>query len=304
MITSANKRLYDFFLNELNQNTQNVEFSGNFMFKFWQQGANVNEFEILYKNSENPDDINFLTKEVVPVVDVQQIEIPYVHRNERSEFEKEFYVAIRIEYDVNEFNQRIIEFDEDNAKYQALLEQLDDMRNNLVYNDGDFKYALKIKQPQKVNVFKYNGDYYQILAVNMNLSSVKFGNFGSEMSIYLGLTQSETTNDDFILDIVEANFITVKSTKVNPVLGSNTYEEETRVRSRNWQVQCTVNYRGNTVDNRLWDEVHARSNMKQEYELRIKQGSLDYTERVYITNLNTIIINNSVEQITFTAERV
>lgn len=304
MITSANKRLYDFMIAKLNENSFGVTFDGNFIFKFWQQGSGYQEFEILYKDPDSADDIHYLTKEVVPVVDVQTIEIPYVEKNIRADYEKELYFTIRVESKVNEFNQRIIEFDDADEKYQAVLEVLDNIRNTLTYQDGDYRYTFKVKEPQKVNVFKYSGDYYQIFSLNFNLSSVQNGFFGNEMKFYLGQTQSQTTNNDFVLDNVEANIIMAKETRpVGPFTTGDSQEQKTFVNSRNWQLHITVNYRNNTVDNLIWNELHSQSAVRQPYELRVVQGSLDYTFRVFITNANAVIRNNSIEQIHFVAER-
>jgi len=303
--TPGNKRLYDFFLQQLNANTYGVTFDGNFMFRFWAQGSGTHEFEILYKDAENTEDLNYLTKEVVPVVDISHIEIPFVERNIRSDFEKEFYIGIRIEATINEFNQRILEFKEDNVKYAALLEAIDNMRNTLTYTVDDYKYTVKIKEPRKVNVFKYNGDYYQLLAVNFNITSVKDGFFGNEMKFYLGTTQTQTLSEDYLLDNVETNLIIGKLTHVYDPKAANFYEQKTNINSRNWQGQFTINYRGFPGEELVWQELHLLNDTAvRTYTLRITQNDLDYNLNVVLTNINAIIRNNSIIRLTFTAERV
>lgn len=301
MFTSANKELYDFFLNKLNANSFGVEFSGNFIFKFWPQGSGVNEFEIIYKE-EQQDDINYLTKEVVPVVDIQTIEIPFVEQNKRSDFEKEFYIAVRIEYDVNEFNQRVIEFDEDNPKYQAILETLDDIRQNLTYTYNGFKYTFKVKEPQKVNVFKYSGSYYQIFALNFNASRVLTGFYGNEMEFFL----AEQGQPLAKLDVVEADVMVGKSTSVFNEITFTATDQNTKINSRNWQAQVTINYRGIAVDNLIFNEMLATSTetIVKPYSFRMRQAGVDYDYLVYITSANSSFRNNSLETLTFQLERV
>ena len=95
MFYSKNKRLYDLILDKLNENTQDVTFSGNYMFEFNQQLASGNSknFSIV---SRNADSLDFTTTDIVPLVDVQSIQIPFVEKNKRDDWEREFYVAIEI----------------------------------------------------------------------------------------------------------------------------------------------------------------------------------------------------------------
>ena len=301
MISSANKSLYDFFLEKLNENTLGVEFSGNFMFKFWPQGSGINEFEILYK-SEESEDLNFLTKEVVPLVDLQTIEIPFVEKNKRSDFEKEFYVAIRIEYDVNDFNQRVIEFDENNIKYQAILETLESIRDTLTYTYEGFKYTFKVKEPQKVNVFKYSGSYYQILALNFNASRVQSGFYGNEMQFFIA-EQGQSLSQ---LDVVEADIMMGKNTSSFNEIAFTATDQQTKINSRTWQAQVTINYRGNAVDNLIFNEMLAINAGKivQPYQFRMTQGGVNYNYDVFLTSANITFRNNSLETLTFQLERV
>jgi hypothetical protein len=301
MISSGNKSLYDFFLEKLNQNSLGVEFSGNFMFKFWPQGSGVNEFEILYK-SEESEDLNFLTKEVVPLVDIQTIEIPFVEKNKRSDFEKEFYVAIRVENDVNEFNQRVIEFDENNIKYQAILETLESIKETLTYNFQGFKYTFKVKEPQKVNVFKYSGSYYQILALNFNASRVQTGFYGNEMKFSLG-EQGESLEE---LDIVEVDIMSGKNTSVFNEITFQSTDQKTKINSRTWQAQLTINYRGTNVDNLVFNEMIALDTdlIFKPYDLRLEQAGEIYDYEVLITSVNGNFRNNSLQTLTFQLEKV
>lgn len=311
--TSGKKRLYDIFLDRLNENPYGVTFSGNFMFKFWQQGQGINEFEIMYKETDvdgNPTSLEFGSEEVVPLVDVQTMQIPFVERNDRSDWEKEFYIAIRVEYDVNEFNQRVIEFKEDNLKYQALLETLTRMRDNLLFEEGGYKYVFKVKEPVEVNVFKYNGNYYQIVAVNMNLTSVAQGFFGNETELYFGLESDSSFTDDnnYYLDFTEIQVLLGKETTVLAPVEEK--EHRVHINKRNWNAQVTINFNGNTADKLIEQEVHAlTTNNREKYNIRLKRGDgsndtdFDYTRVVYITNGNVIYVNNSIVSITFQVER-
>ena len=312
--TSAKKRLYDIFLERLNDNSFGVEFSGNFMFRFWQQGQGINDFEIMYKEVDeegNPTDLMYKVKEVVPVVDVQSIEIPFVERNRRSDFEKEYYVAIRVEYGINEFNQRIIEFDEQDVKYQALLESLATIGENLLFEKDGFKYAFKVKEPSDVNIFKYNGDYYQLLAVGFTLTSIKKGYFGNETQVYFGLASDNNFGPtlDYQLDFTEMQVMVSKETTVLAPVDEK--EHKVHINKRHWSSQITINYIGNIGDNLLKQEVHGLvTDNREKYQIRFKRGDgskstdYDYTREVYVTNANIIYATNAVVNLTFEVERV
>lgn len=306
MFTSGNKEIYDLFLERLNENSLGIEFSGNFIFKFWQQGGGINEFEIIYK-SEEKQDLNYLTKEVVPVVDIQTIEIPYVEKNNRSDFEKELYVAIRIEYDVNEFNQRVIEFNDNNNMYQALLETLESIRNTLTYNYNGYKYTFKVKEPQKVNIFKYNGNYYQIFALNFNVSRVEKGVYGNEFSFYLS-SLNQPIDETHLLDVYESSLIVGKNTFSNNDITFVATDQETNITSRSFQAQLTVNFRGLDYipDELLFKELMTNDNttIVKPYNFRMSYNGQNYDKTVYVTSLNSVFRNNSIQQITFQLERV
>lgn len=312
--TSGKKRLYDILIERLNSNSLGVEFSGNFMFRFWQQGTGINEFEIMQKEVDeegNPLSLEFTQKEVVPVVDIQSIEIPFVERNKRSDWEKEYYIAIRVEYKVNEFNQRVIEFDEDDVKYQALLESLATIGDNLLFTKDGYKYAFKVKEPSDVNIFKYSGNYYQILAVGFTLTSIEQGYFGNETQVYLAAlddTNFGLTND-YRLDFTDVQVLLSKETTVlAPV---ELKEHKVHINKRHWSARITINYLGNVADNLLKEEVHGLvEDNRKKYQIRFKRGDgtktsdYDYVREVYVTNANVIYATNSVVNITFDVERV
>ena len=133
MFYSKNKRLYDLILTKLNENTQDVVFSGNYMFEFNQQLAGNGNFNFSVV-SRDADALEFSSTDIVPLVDVQSIQIPFVEDNERDDWEREFYVAIEIPATRNAVtNESIIEFDEANPKYQAVLETLEYMVSNLTF---------------------------------------------------------------------------------------------------------------------------------------------------------------------------
>ena len=299
MFSSVRKELFDLWLNLLNTNTKGVEFSGNYTFRFWSQNQTEQEFHIVRKNE---DKLEFDVDKVVPVVDVQTIEIPFVERNDRRDYEQEYYIAVKVDRKIDpDTKQVIIDFDEESPTYQAVLETVETIRTNLTFPAATSKWTIKIKEPSKVNTFKFSGSYYTIIAVNMTLTRIELGFFGNETTIKFGL-ESDTLTDDYLLDIVEADFIVSKGA-VNPVKILDDQVQRSRPINRTWSMQMTVNFLNNEADKLLWQEIHV-GHVGRRYKISVKDSIVDYSHIVVVTNINTTIRNNSVVKITFTVERV
>jgi hypothetical protein len=299
-MTSQRRRIYNWFVDTLNTNTQNVEFSGNFVFKFWAQQHGKNDFEII---SQNEESLDFESREVVPVVNIQSIEIPFVEQNKRSDFEQEYYVALRVENRIDEdTNQVVIEFDDTDPKYVAMIETINTIRNQLTFSYDGFKFTVKAREPQVVETFKYNGNYYTIFSLVLNMTAINAGFYGNEMEFFLA-SQGGTLAK---LDVIEADVMTGKQTSVFNEITFDGTDQKTHVNSRSWQGQITVNYRGNAVDNLIFNELMATDTdlIVKPYDLRLRQNGVNYNYIVFITSVNASFKNNSVETLTFQVERV
>lgn len=303
-MTSQRQRIYNWFIDTLNTNTQDVTFSGNFVFKFWAQQHGVQDFEIINKNDEQLD---FEALEVVPVVNTQSIEIPYVEKNNRSDFEQEYYIALRIENRIDEdTNQQVLEFDQTDPKYLALLETVSTIRDTLSFTYDGFKFTVKAREPQVVQTFKYNGNYYTLFAITLNMSAVEFGFYGNEMSFFLA-PETATISNTHLLDTYQVDMIIGKQTLVYNNIDFTATDQQTQVNSRNWQSQITINYRGSDYvpDTLLFNELMADSNqtISRKYRFRATQNGVNYDKLVVITSINGTYRNNSVQQITAQIER-
>ena len=309
MFNSKNKRLYDLILSKLNENTQDVVFSGNYMFQFNQQLAGGNNFSIV---SRSADALEFSTTDIVPLVDIQSIQIPFVENNQRDDWEREFYVAIEIPQTTDATsNEMVIEFDESNPRYQAVLETLENMASNLTFIEDGYKYTFKVKEPTKVNVMVYNGKYYQLLALTFNLTSLSEGFFGNETELYFGLASDASFGEtsDYLLDNVEFNEIVAKTVRATSNIDDT--EEGYTTDKRIWQSTITTNFNGNVADMLLYKEKMAQYGLNLLYQVKITNKNLntlvsenlDYTINVYVTNVNITYRNNVVDQLTFKLER-
>ena len=171
MRISDKQIMFDILLDKLNENTKGVTFGGNCWFKFEQtpSGMPNGNFEVI---SLNEDALDYTKTEYVPLVDIQDIEVPFVEKNKRSDYEREFYVAIKIDREQDEFNNRKLEFTESNDTFQAVLETVNSLKETLSYTetieqdgvDVDYKFTFKVKQPRRQGYFKWNKIYYQIIS--------------------------------------------------------------------------------------------------------------------------------------------
>ena len=299
-MTSQRKRIFNWFVDTLNQNSQNVEFSGNFIFKFWAEQQGTTDFEII---SQSEETLDFESREVVPVVSIQNIEIPFVEKNNRSDFEQEFYVALRVDNRIDETtNQIVIEFDDTDPKYMALIETINTIRTQLSFPYDGFKFTVKAREPQVVQTFKYNGNYYTIFSLILNMTAISTGFYGNEMEFFLAAQGGSLAQ----LDVIEADIIVGKNTSVFNEITFDGTDQKTHVNSRSWQAQITVNYRGTAVDNLIFNEMLALNTdlIVQPYNLRMRQNQVNYNYLVFITSVNANFRNNSVQTLTFQLERV
>ena len=306
MFSSVKKRVFDLVVGKLNGSTQDVVFDGNFMFKFIQ--GDTKNFEII---TQKTDYLDFQSQEIVPVVDAQNIQVPFVDKNERDDFEREFYIAIEVPSTIGVNNQVVIEFQESNPTYQAILETIETFKSDLTFVEGDYKYTFKVKEPTQVNYWKYNSKYYQLVAFTLNLTSLKFGYFGNETQLYLGLKTDELFDktSDYELDFLQFTPSASKETRPNSLAGAT--ENNVAINKRTWFVDLTVNFRGNLCDMLLQREVDAVVDNDLIYQLTVVKNTLsedlgetyEYTRDVYVTTSNATYTKNDVDTITIRLER-
>lgn len=299
-MTSQRKRIYNWFVETLNTNNQNVEFSGNFIFKFWAQQHGEKNFEII---SESEETLDFVSREVVPVVNIQSIEIPFVEQNKRSDFEQEYYVALKVNNRIDEAtNQVVIEFDDTDPKYVAMIETINTIKNQLTFTFDGFKFTVKAREPQVVDTFKYDGNYYTIFSLVLNMTAIESGFYGNEMEFFIAPQGTSLSK----LDVIEADIMSGKQTSVFNEITFDGTDQKTHINSRSWQAQVTINYRGNSVDNLIFNELMSLNTdlIVKPYDFRMRQDGVNYNYVVYITSVNASFRNNSVETLTFQVERV
>ena len=295
MFTSVNEKVFDIVLNELNANTQGARFEGNFTFKFWTQpSAKIQEFHIIKTN----ETLEYEAEEVAPFVDVNFIEIPFNEQNKRSDMELEYYVAVRIDEERSERGRADIKFNKENKYYQAIMETIENMRSQLTYTGEGYKVTFKVKEPQKVNIFKFNSNYYQLFALTFTASKIEVGRFGNDFKLYFGQVGGTLTQ----LDTVETTLIMSKIE--HDKTATTEKDKKTTVQYRSFEVRATINFNERDVDKLLLNEVViaglAENDNRVNYDVRLYQeGSFDITRSMKVMGGNMTFQNNVVETITF-----
>lgn len=305
MFSSKVKLVFDLILSKLNLNTQGVTYDGNFMFEFSRAGDN--NFKITTLN-----ELEYVETEIVPVVDVQTIQVPFVEANDRDDWERELYFAIYIPETTHSVTgEQVIEFDDTNPRYQAILETINTFDTTLTFTSGSYKYTFKVKEPTKVGVFTYNGKYYQILAMTFNITSIQTGFFGNETKMYFGKKDDVSfgMTSDYQIDFVEFAEVVGKTSRPNSNVNST--EETYSNDKRTWEANVTCNFNGNVADILLYREKRASAAIDTLYQIKISNSALntyvgenlDYTYDVTVKDINVIYRNNIVDQITFKVQR-
>jgi hypothetical protein len=301
MLTSVNKKIFDLVLSVLNSKGEDkgVIFSGNFLFKFFQQSPrNTQEFSILEKRDNT---LELGTKEVVPVVNVENIEIPFNELNKRSDWEATYWVAIKVPDGEDMGGNRIIEFDNEDPRYQALMEGYQELKNTLSFDGDGFRASFKVREPQKVNTFIHEGSYYQIMAFSFNVVKIEQGRFGNEDVVYFGEYDDPNfdTIEEYKFDTYEV--ITTMAKNEYDNTETRSVDKTTKILNRNWECRVTINYLGKAIDNLIDDETWALTaeNDKKYKMVIVRPGLQDIEKTVVVTHATSNLKNNAVLQYTF-----
>ncbi len=298
MLVSVKQKIFNYMLDRLNQNTKGVVFDGNYMFRFFQQPSQkTQDFHIIQKDGEKYD---YQTQRIVPVVEMPSAEITFMERNMRTDFELEYYIAIRVE---NTDGTENIKFDSECDEYQALLETVSWLKENRNDSLGDGLLLFKTQEPQKVNVFKYNAHYYQVVALSINATYTRGnGRSGDHAKWYMNLaTEEEPSGNDHWLDTIRVVEITGKND--HDTTASDGGEQKRDILSRTWRAEIHVNFDADrAVDLLLLNESEAVGDERIKYKLR-KDFVNDWTKEVYVISTNVEYENNAPVRIAFTVER-
>jgi len=304
MITSVNKQIHKLIIDELNLNTKGVNFNGNFIFKFWQQpSAGTQDFHIL-KTQDNTLELG--NDEVVPVVNVENVEIPFNELNKRSDWEATYYIAIKIPPQLDLAKNEIFEFDESDDRYQSLMQGYKGLKDKLSVTSKGIKTSFKVREPQKAAIFRYEGTFYQLFALTFNVVKIEKGRFGNEMKLYIGRYEDHDfgETDEYRIDVLSANVIMGKQEHNDTPI--KRFDTTAKGLKRNWELQLFANYNETAIETTLLEEIMTLTfALNQKYKIRmVQEGTFDYEYFGFVTNGTIEFKNNSVERLNLTFKNI
>jgi hypothetical protein len=263
------KKIYDYFLTQLNNNTDGLVYKGNFLFQFFNDSMQV------YEPVEGK-----LVKEAVdfrPVAITTSEDIPFVENNGRVDWLLEIGMLIPIEGQV---------YDEaTDLDYANIRTVCTAMNGSSITVEGT-KYAIKVSPYPKYRGWSLLGEKkYAILSITFNLTETNKGNFTQDWTISV---------DSKVLDYVNASFTTSKRfyTANDKSDDSNDYNKPI---GRSIVLEVTFNYDNET---QLLAEVMGSSALKQEHTVVLTFGETSYTYKMVVESAPMALSPGNVMQLT------
>jgi len=300
MIQSVSDKVYNYILEKLNDIDNDVHFAGNYGFKFHQNTGGYQTFSFM---QFEPDKVDPKEVVFVPFVDRASVEIPFNEQNKRSDMEVEYWFAFKIEEKKDIYNNTVLDLNTKSKEYQALMQLYTNLKNQTTYTTSDMKLAFKAREPQPVDSFRADGDFYKIVSWTLTISKIEKGMFGNETKLYMGLSNTFEENDNSMLDYIE--FTSIMGKAEQNISGYEDKESYFDIEKRTWEFDATINYdEEKPIVEDIYKEsmaVGASNNVK--YKIKIKRNNVFEVERVVIiTKANTTHINNVPVTVSFSAK--
>jgi hypothetical protein len=266
------KKIYDYFLTQLNNNTDGLVYKGNFLFRFFTDEMKV------YDTVENK-----LVKEAVefrPVSLRTSEDVPFVENNGRVDWLLEFELLAPLKGQI---------YDETTDLDYANVKTVCTALNGAVVTVEGTKYAIKVSPYPKYRGWDFLGaKKYAILSIVMNLTEVESGEFGQD---------SEWTLDGVALDVINQDIVTTRRFYSNDK--KNTSDNDfNRPSGRVKMVTLTINYDpDNVACQHLFNESRSARDLKTTYTL-VETTTLDtYSNEMYVRSAGEASQRNSVRRL-------
>ena len=146
----------------------------------------------------------------------------------------------------------------------------------------------KVREPQKAAIFRYEGTFYQLLALTFNLAKIEKGRFGNEMKLYIGRYEDPDfgETDEYRIDVLSANVIMGKQEHNDTPI--KRFDTTAKGLKRNWELQLFANYNEKDIETTLLEEIMTLTfALNQKYKIKMVQlGTFDYE---YFSTVNESI---------------
>jgi hypothetical protein len=264
------QKIFDYFIEQLNNNTDGLVYKGNFLFRFETDRLSVYE----------PVEGKLVNEEVKyrPVALTTSEDVPFVENNNRVDWLLEVGMLVPINGDAYDATT-----DLDYANIQSVCRA---MNGSSITVEGT-KYSVKVSPYPKYRGWTFLGEtaQYAILSVTFNLTETTSGNFTQDWTISV---------DSKVLDYVNASFTTSKRfyTANDKSDDSNDYNKPI---GRSIVLEVTFNYDNET---QLLAEVMGSSALKQEHTVVLTFGETSYTYKMVVESAPMALSPGNVMQLT------
>lgn len=264
------QKIFDYFIEQLNSNTDGLVYKGNFLFRFETDRLSVYE----------PVEGKLVNEEVKyrPVALTTSEDVPFVENNNRVDWLLEVGMLVPINGDAYDATT-----DLDYANIQSVCRA---MNGSSITVDGT-KYSVKVSPYPKYRGWTFLGEtaQYAILSVTFNLTETTSGNFTQDWSISI---------DGSELDFVNFSPTSNKRFYTANDKSNNTNDYNNPI-GRSFMIEVTFNYNGETG---LLDEVMSQSALTQEHTVVLTFGEVSYTYTMVVESAPMLLVRGGVMQIT------
>jgi hypothetical protein len=266
------KKLFDYFLTQLNANTDDLTYRGNFLFQFSQDKL------VVY----NPVEGKLVNEEVVyrPIALTTSESVPFVEDNGRIDWLFEYGVVVPISGDG---------YDEDDDLDYANIKNVCESMNGAKITIEGTTYAVKVSPYPKYSGFAWLGNSkHIILSIVMNVTELESGEFGQDSTWYLNDTE---------LDVITADVTSTRRFYSNDKKGT-TDNDFNKPIGRVKMVTLTINYDpDNLMCVEIFKESRSTTLLKKEYTLKETHNILgDFTNSVIVRSATESSKRNSVRR--------
>jgi hypothetical protein len=268
------QKIFDYFIEQLNSNTDGLVYKGNFLFRFETDRLSVYE----------PVEGKLVNEEVKyrPVALTTSEDVPFVENNNRVDWLLEVGMLVPINGDAYDATT-----DLDYANIQSVCRA---MNGSSITVDGT-KYSVKVSPYPKYRGWTFLGEtaQYAILSVTFNLTELGIGEFGQSSTWYL---------DGLELDVVNADVSTTRRFYTADKKATTDNDFNT-VTGRVKMVTLTINYDPtNAKCVALFNESRSRATLKGTYTLKETHEVLgDFEDTVIVRSANESAKRNSVRKL-------
>jgi hypothetical protein len=267
------KKIFDYFLAQLNDNTNDLVYKGNFLFKFFTDAMKVYE----------PVEGKLVNEEITyrPVSLMTSEDVPFVEDNGRVDWLVEFGILAPIKAQV---------FDETNDLDYANIKDVCAALNGQRITYEGKQFSFKVSPYPKYRGWDFVGESkYAILTVTMNLTELDTGEYGQDSTWYL---------DDVALDVIVPDVVSTRRfyTGDKKATTNNDYNQPI---GRVKMITLTINYDpDNTKCVELFKESRSDTLLKKTYTLKETHIVLgDFTNNVIVRSAAESSKRNSARRL-------